>query len=142
MKKQSSILILILLFFGLISCTQVKETGPLEIKYDRDACSECGMAISDSRFAAQIRGGKDHKHSAYKFDDIGCAMKFARKQAWFKDADTESYVMDYETKEWLNSLTAHYRKTKTSPMGYGYSAHKQSRENSFSYDDVNKAIGE
>lgn len=131
-----------LLLFTFASCTQTPDKGPLEIKYDRDRCSECGMAISDKRFAAQIRGGKDHSHHAHKFDDVGCAMKFARKQVWFKDKETEVFVMDYDKNEWIDALRAKYKKIKTSPMGYGYSAHYSGDEKSSDYSSVDKAIGE
>lgn len=135
---------IIILFFAVffVSCTKTPDRGPIEIKFDRDRCSECGMAISDARFAAQIRGGKDHSYNAHKFDDIGCAMKFARKQVWFKEKETESFVMDYDNNKWIDSLKAKYKKIKTSPMGYGYSAHESGDEKSLSYESVDKAIGE
>lgn len=128
--------------FQFLACTRTPDRGPLEVKYDRDRCSECGMAISDQRFAAQIRGGKDHSHNAHKFDDIGCAMRFARKQTWFNEKETESYVMDYENKKWIDSLQAKYKKIKTSPMGYGYSAHEKVDGIVLGYDEVAKKIGE
>ena len=43
--------------------------GMAEIKWDRDTCTRCRMAISDRRFAAQVRGGP--KDQVFKFDDIG-----------------------------------------------------------------------
>lgn len=131
-----------ILIFSLFSCTKKTDRGPLEIKYDRDRCSECGMAISDNRFAAQIRGGKDHAYHAHKFDDVGCALKFSKKQSWFKDAETEFFVRDYEKDKWLEAGKAQYKKVKASPMGYGYSAHENGDDKSMNYEAVNKALGE
>lgn len=107
---------------GLTGCTQTPKTGPVEVKYGRDLCSECGMAVSDKRFAAQIRGGNDHK--AFIFDDIGCALRYSQTQSWFKESSTEFFVADYKTSEWIQAQKAFYSKVKGTPMNYGYAANK------------------
>ena len=50
--------------------------GMAEIKWDRDTCVRCSMAISDRRFAAEMRGGE--KNIVFKFDDIGCVVFWMR----------------------------------------------------------------
>ncbi len=69
------------LTLGLLAaaCTGQGKDGPVEVKFDRDACRACSMIISDRHFVAEVRGGERREVS--KFDDIGCALKWldARK---------------------------------------------------------------
>ncbi|MFA7242325.1 MAG: nitrous oxide reductase accessory protein NosL [Sulfuricellaceae bacterium] len=111
---------LVLLSLFLSACSGEPKSGPVEIKWDRDGCTHCGMALSDRRFAAQVRGGV--KHQAFKFDDIGCAVEWLKKQPWANDATTGIWVMDYRTGKWLDARRARYIGGKTSPMAYGYAA--------------------
>lgn len=107
--------------------------GMAEIKWDRDTCSRCSMVISDRRFAAEVRGGP--RDTAFKFDDIGCAVAWLRDKAathaWLNDAATRFWVADSTSQgnetRWLDSRAAHYL-GKTSPMGYNFGAvaHPQS----------------
>ena len=98
--------------------------GMVEIKWDRDTCVRCNMALSDRRFAAQARGGP--KDANFKFDDIGCAMFWLKEQAWGSDAATRLWVADVasrgEAVQWLDAKKAWYVGGKTSPMGYNYGA--------------------
>ena len=104
----------------LAACSGDPKTGPVEIKWDRDGCTHCGMALSDRHFAAQVRGGP--KHQAFKFDDIGCVVEWLKKQPWAGDATTEIWVMDYHSGKWIDARQARYIGGKTSPMAYGYAA--------------------
>lgn len=100
--------------------------GMAAIKWDRDACERCGMAISDRRFAAQIRGGTQAR--AFKFDDIGCAVTWAsektREHPWLADKATRYWVADFSSKgtRWLDARRAHYAAGPNSPMGYNLAA--------------------
>ncbi len=100
--------------------------GMAEIKWDRDTCSRCSMVISDRRFAAQIRGGG--KSTAFKFDDIGCAVIWMRDKQqdypWLTEAATRFWVADVASSgdKWLDARKAHFAGGKTSPMGYNYGA--------------------
>ena len=68
MKTINAFLILGLL--TLLSCTHQK----LEpIKLNIDKCNNCGMTISDIKFAAEL---VTNKGRSYKFDDIACMMKY------------------------------------------------------------------
>ena len=61
--------------------------GPPEIVLDRDACSHCGMLISDARHAAALRTADG---AVRVFDDIGCLRNAAGEAAaarlWVHDA--------------------------------------------------------
>lgn len=102
----------------LAACGQDK--GPVEIKYDRDACENCGMIISNPRYAAELRLAADN--STHKFDDIGDAMNWLERQGGGLAGAREIWVMDSETgQSWLDARTAFYRHGE-SPMNYDFAA--------------------
>ncbi|MBX9874719.1 MAG: nitrous oxide reductase accessory protein NosL [Beijerinckiaceae bacterium] len=102
--------------------------GMAEIKWDRDICVRCSMAISDRRFAAQMRGGP--RDTVFKFDDIGCVAHWLRDKArdhpWMADVATRIWVADMTSRadgmKWLDAKKAQYIGGKTSPMGYNFGA--------------------
>jgi copper chaperone NosL len=70
--------------------------GPPEIVIDRTACAQCGMLISERRYAAASRSGREE---ARVFDDIGCLLNDVRGSAhrpellWFNDAETGQWIL-------------------------------------------------
>ena len=68
-----------------------RESGPVEITYDRDACEMCGMIISSPRYVTEIRLAADNK--PHKFDDIGDAMNWLEKDCKSLDEVGEIWVM-------------------------------------------------
>jgi len=129
---------LVCLVVSLAACSGEPKTGPVEIKWDRDGCVHCGMALSDRHFAAQVRGGT--KHRAYKFDDIGCAIEWLKKQAWATDPDVEIWVTEYRSGKWINARKAHYIGGKTSPMAYGYAALEQDAPGTIDFEELSKRV--
>jgi hypothetical protein len=101
--------------------------GMQPIKWDRDTCIVCNMAISDRRFAGQMLGGP--KNTVFKFDDPGCIAlcmhDMAGKFPWVRDPATKIWVMDSTVRgndmRWLDARTAQYA-AKFSPMGYNFGA--------------------
>lgn len=122
----------------LAACSGDPKTGPVEIKWDRDGCTHCGMALSDRHFAAQVRGGP--KQQAFKFDDIGCAVEWLQKQAWANEAATQIWVMDYREGQWLDARKARYIGGKTSPMAYGYAALAGETPDSIDFAELSKRV--
>ena len=119
----------------LAGCFGDPETGPVEIKWDRDTCEVCRMLISDRHFAAQLRGGP--KHKAYKFDDIGELVHWLEVQTWKADPKVEIWVMDMKTgSKWLNARKAHYLPGQRSPMDYGFGAVESPSERSINFDEM------
>ncbi len=98
--------------------------GLAEVKWDRDVCARCSMALSDRRFAAQVRGGP--KDASFKFDDIGCVVFWLKAQPWGTDAATRIWVAAAASRgdavQWLDAKAAQYIGGKTSPMGYNFGA--------------------
>ena len=78
------------------------------------------MAISQKQYAAELI---DDARRIFKFDDIGCMLRFARehKQAGAKSEDIYLFVRDYETLEWLKITSATFVRSSriSSPMASG-----------------------
>lgn len=83
-----------------------------------DVCTSCKMAISQARYAAQV---VDKDGNAYKFDDIGCLLRYLGEHNL---AQHRIYVMDYESQQWLPAETAAFVKSEAveSPMASGLAA--------------------
>jgi len=115
---------------ALLACTPEPEVGPGEVRWDRETCTHCNMAIGDRHYAAQIRGAAaGEKTRLYKFDDIGCAITWLEKQDWKNDPRTEIWVADFRNAEWLDARQASYVTGKISPMNYGLGAMKNVQGN-------------
>jgi len=113
-------LVLLLL---VVACSAPDATGPGEVRWDRETCTHCSMAISDHLYAAQVRGAATgEKTRLYKFDDIGCALVWLEQQPWKNDARTEIWVADYRNGNWLDARSAFYVQGRISPMNYGLGA--------------------
>ncbi|MDR0479574.1 MAG: nitrous oxide reductase accessory protein NosL [Burkholderiaceae bacterium] len=100
------------------------------IKWGRDTCTHCGMAISDRRFAVEMCGARNDDF--LKFDDIGCAVSWQHDKAkdypWSAEPTTRFWVADIASTTddmiWLDARAAHYVH-KASPMGYNFGASAQ-----------------
>jgi copper chaperone NosL len=118
------------LFFFLLSlllagCAQGTTTiGPPEIHYGEDQCRQCGMIISDPRFAcAFLREVSQGHYESLTFDDIGDMLAYAQKQP--TQAVVAWYVHDYASQEWLDATKAYFVSSAEvqTPMGHGIAAH-------------------
>ncbi|MBP9714616.1 MAG: nitrous oxide reductase accessory protein NosL [Sterolibacterium sp.] len=115
--------------------------GLVDIKWDRDTCTRCGMVISDRRFAVQLRGGTPQQ--AFKFDDIGCAVTWLKAQSWGSEPATRIWVMDaadMHGNQWLDARTAHYVHGKVSPMAYNYAAIAQAQAGSLDFNSMQQQV--
>ncbi|MBZ0106038.1 MAG: protein NosL [Sulfuricella denitrificans] len=129
----------IALFLSLVAaCHKEPGTGPVEVKWDRDTCVRCSMALSDKRYAAQVRGGP--KHQAYKFDDFGCVMFWLKDKSWANDPATEIWVMDMRSNKWIEARKAFYLPNKMTPMAYGLGAVALPEPGSMNYEDARKQV--
>jgi len=125
------------LVLAVSGCGQ-SSTGPVEVKWGRDACEYCGMIIDEPRFATQLRGGVSRK--AYKFDDPGDAVLFLAKQAWANDPAAEVWVGGLETGQWMDGRKAFWIAGQRSPMGHGFGAVADSRPGSLDFAGFRAAI--
>lgn len=92
---------------------------PPDIAFGRDVCEQCGMIISEARFACAtvLDDGSSHK-----FDDIGEMVMYH-----FDHPDqqvTAYFVHDYNTEAWTRAEPAFYVQSDNikTPMGHGLAA--------------------
>jgi copper chaperone NosL len=117
------------LFLLLAGCAPGQAViEPPAIRYGEDRCAECGMIISDARFASgllyEVSAGR---YQSLVFDDIGNMLVYAEKHpeqkivAW--------YVHDYASEEWLDATEAYFVSSREihTPMGHGIAAHASRR---------------
>ncbi|WP_456448539.1 nitrous oxide reductase accessory protein NosL [Thiolapillus sp.] len=127
----------------LAACSGEPDTGPGKIRWDREVCQRCAMAVSDHNYAAQVRGGPaGQKGKLYKFDDIGCAVIWLDQQPWKDNPKTEIWVADFRNGDWLDARKAWYVKGKITPMGYGLGATPVKQPGALDFDQARKHIYE
>ena len=131
MPKLSSVIVY-MFFFIMTACSDV-DTGPVDVKWDRDACERCRMVLSDRNHSAQVRGGAGEKTKVYKFDDFGCAVLWLDNQSWKDNASTEVWVNDHRNGHWIDARQAFYVKGNVTPMGFGLGAQSETAENGLNY---------
>ncbi|MEH7501245.1 nitrous oxide reductase accessory protein NosL [Neobacillus drentensis] len=109
-----TVLLTIISLFVIAGCGK-KEYKPVTINEKTDKCEICHMAVKNNQFATEIilKNGK-----SMVFDDIGCMYKWMKENKDKKVAN--SYVKDYQTKEWIESEKASYVYDKPikTPMAY------------------------
>ncbi len=135
--------VLFVLAVTLGGCGKEKTSGPEKVRWDREICARCAMAVSNRNYSAQVRGGrKGKKARVYKFDDVGCAVIWLDKQSWKDDPRTEIWVNDYRNGKWINAKTAWYVKMKNTPMDYGMGAQTEKVEGALDFEQARKHIYE
>ncbi len=132
----------ILLGMLLTACSMYKDTGPREVKWDRDSCERCRMVLSDRNFAAQIRyfaDGKERSKVAL-FDDIGCATLWLEDKPWKNDRRTEIWVVDQQSGKWIDARRATYLTGMLSPMEYGLAARAEPVKGGLTYAQAKQHV--
>lgn len=103
----------LLLLFGL-GCSTNPDAPP-EVQFDHEACTHCGMLISEPRYAAALTTS-DGK--SVHFDDAGCLFRYVLaehpsvRHMWFHG----------EGNVWLNESEVGFLTGATTPMGSGLAA--------------------
>ncbi len=121
----------------VISCSKSNdEQLPVDFVWDRVACEQCRMALSDRRYSAQVI---DDQGRPYYFDDIGCAVLWLAVKPWKDKARV--WVNDFKTTEWIDAKEANWiaRDPKT-PMGYGFAATLSPVADAIDYQTVVKMM--
>jgi copper chaperone NosL len=109
--------LLVLCLVASACADRADATGPPDIIYGRDLCIECGMLITEPRFAAAYRIDGE----ARPFDDIGGMLLYGAESGELSAASVEVWVHDRDTGEWIAAGAAHYviAEGAVTPMGYG-----------------------
>ncbi|WP_236725587.1 nitrous oxide reductase accessory protein NosL [Candidatus Reidiella endopervernicosa] len=134
----------LLLIALLTGCSGEPETGPVEVKWDRDTCERCRMVLSDRFHSAQIRVFPVEKKRSrvYKFDDIGCALLWLEDKPWRDDPRTEIWVTDHRSGEWIDAGSAIYIPNQTTPMEYGLGAQPEPSPGGLGFEQAKQHIFE
>lgn len=96
---------------------------PPKTRFGTDICAECGMIVSEPRFAAgaayEIEPGR---FESLSFDDIGDLVFYVKEHQ--DRALGGAWVHDFYSEEWIDATTAHYVVTFDihTPMGHGVAA--------------------
>lgn len=104
------------------ACAHPPTSGPPVMRLGMDACDGCGMAVSDERYAAAIRGSIGGEARLLLFDDIGCLARWEAAHPEF--TARERWVHDRETRRWIDVADAIFvrRADWSTPMGSGIAA--------------------
>lgn len=121
-----------------VACGGDAKTGPEEVSWDRDACERCQMALSDRRFAAQIRLADTLE--VVMFDELGCAVNWIEEQQLSHDEVAEVWVRDAQGEGWLDARAVYYRPGQKTPMNFGFVAQREHEEGVVSFQEAREAI--
>jgi copper chaperone NosL len=125
----------------MTACSNEPETGPGEVRWDRETCERCVMTLSDPNSSAQIRGGPEGEvQKLIKFDDLGCAVIWLDQQSWKDNPQIEIWVNQYQTGDWIDARQAYYVKNQLTPMNYGLGAQLEAAPDALSFAEAREHI--
>lgn len=114
MKRFTTLLFLSIFF--LLGCSRSADTSqPPQIFYGEEVCTECGMIITEPRFAAAYYTVEGNAKS---FDDIGGLCTHLIDTG---DEAASFWVHDYDTEAWLKAEDAFFVMGNDiyTPMAFG-----------------------
>jgi nitrous oxide reductase accessory protein NosL len=91
-------------------CRNELDDGPPSIRLGDSLCIECGMIISDERFATATIVVGDRGNEPLLFDDFNCQMIFEAKQSELTIVDRWSH--DYNAGTWLHTADAWFMRSE------------------------------
>ncbi len=105
------------------ACGQPPRPEPAKIRFGETMCTECGMIISQPKFAASLAYAESEgRFKSLAFDDIGDMIGYLQKHAELIPVGT--WVHDYDSEEWIDANAAFFVESSAikSPMGHGIAA--------------------
>jgi len=104
---------------ALTGCGGDAPIGPPMIRYGDSVCTECGMIVSDERFATAMSINADRGRESLVFDDFNCQMIYEAKHPELTPLDRWSH--DYLTRDWIDTADAWFVHSDQvhSPMASG-----------------------
>lgn len=91
---------------AVTGCGSGEGSGPPALYLDDSICAQCGMIISDVRFAAATVVTEDRGASSYLFDDYNCQVNFEVMNPGM--TVSSRWAHDYESGQWTNAEQTHY----------------------------------
>jgi len=136
MKK----LLFIFLILFAFACKTENDFTPREINWDRDICALCLMGLAEQEYSVQSinQWGK-----VIWFDDLGCYVNYVNSEDWKRfvgDGQSQTWIGNCETGEWIDIEKAYYRFGDKTPMGYGYGALSKPNDSTFDYTTAAQRI--
>ena len=116
LHKKIILFLFLLVLLLLAACqSQIDLSQPPEIRFGEEVCTECGMIISEPRYAAAYYTTQG---DARRFDDIGGMFTY---QAEHQEDVAQSWVHDFDTEELVKADQAFYVISDQlhTPMGFG-----------------------
>ena len=116
--KLSSALTTSLILFFLTSCN----SQPEPLKIGSDVCLLCKMGVADSKFGGELITSKG---KIYKFDDIGCMIRFIKTGDVKQKDISRTVIVNYEKpNDFIDADKAVLiiSETTKSPMGFNIAA--------------------
>lgn len=116
--KLSSALVTSLILIFLASCS----TEPEPLKVGQDVCHLCKMGIADARFGSEVI---TKKGKVFKFDDIGCMIRFMKSGGVEQKDIAQTVVINFEKQnDFINTGKAVFLTGETikSPMNFNVAA--------------------
>ncbi len=96
---------------------------PAKIRFGETTCTECGMIISQAKYASSFAYEESEgRFKSLPFDDIGDMLTHMRQHPELIPAGV--WVHDYASEEWIDAETAFFVQSGAikSPMGHGIAA--------------------
>ena len=141
MRVWSSLMLFPVMLMLLTACSPEPQTGAVEVRWHRDICHRCSMALSDVHYAAQIRlPPSSNLSQVFKFDDFGCAVIWLDDKPWKNDRQMEFWVADYRTGNWIEARSAWYVSDRLTPMNYGLGAQPERTEGALDFEDARRHV--
>ena len=93
------------------SCARDAGIGPPTVAYDSDECKECGMIVSDARYACATMIEGDRGATPVLFDDFNCQVNY--ENAHPDQMILARWTHDHGTREWIATAAAHFVRAKS-----------------------------
>lgn len=105
--------------------------SPVDIKLNHYQDTQCGMTITSTKHSAQAVS-KDGR--TWFFDDIGCMT------LWYENVknknDIKFWVFSNDTNKYIDAKTAWYKRTDSTPMGYGLGAYENKQDKFIDFETM------
>lgn len=124
-------------FALMIARSESLPAGPEAIVWDRTACAECRMAVSEPRFAAQLQT-KDGR--VLDFDDPGCLFLYLDANP---EVETHAiYFRHHREDRWIPAERAAFVSVGPSPMAFDLGAEDRGVEGGLTVDAARESVRE
>ncbi len=116
--KLSAAMVTVVLLFFISGCS----SQPEPFRYGTDICYLCKMGIADTKFGSELI---TQKGKVYKFDDVGCMVRFMKTGSIEQKDISRTVVINYENQnDFIETGIAVFAASPLtkSPMGFNISA--------------------